>query len=203
MKKKLKTIGSVAMGIVGVFLIWFLLFGGADDALENIEKGGNVGAEYPSDSDSFDIYEYDMGDDNVVDVAVPKYISEYVLGGLENEQASSLLYSLYLYTGAESTDELIEMSHPVQIPTETDFIDIIDEPFNVGQAFWFDIKVDFIGVLDSFNGIVQGDDTAPQTTVNVSFTGDKKVVVGDTVSVIGVYAGLDEGTPTFVALSLE
>lgn len=95
------------------------------------------------------------------------------------------------------------MSHPVQIPAETDFIDIIDRPYNVGQAFWFDIKVDFIGVLDSFNGIVQGDDTAPETTVNVSFTGDKKVVVGDTVSVIGIYAGLDEGTPTFVALNLE
>lgn len=200
MKKTLKIIGSAA---IGIFLIWFLLFGGADDAMENIEKGGNVGAELPGDSDSFDIYEYDMGDDNVVDVAVPKYISEYVLGGLEDEQASSLLDSLYLYTGAKSTDELIEMSHPVQIPAETDFIDIIDRPYNVGQAFWFDIKVDFIGVLDSFNGIVQGDDTAPETTVNVSFTGDKKVVVGDTVSVIGIYAGLDEGTPTFVALNLE
>lgn len=200
MKKTLKIIGSAA---IGIFLIWFLLFGGADDAMENIEKGGNVGAELPGDSDSFDIYEYDMGDDNVVDVAVPKYISEYVLGGLEDEQASSLLDSLYLYTDAKSTDELIEMSHPVQIPSETDFIDIIDRPYNVGQAFWFDIKVDFIGVLDSFNGIVQGDDTAPQTTVNVSFTGDKKVVVGDTVSVIGIYAGLDEGTPTFVALNLE
>ncbi len=203
MKKILKTINSIAMGMAGIFLIWFLLSGKADEALENIKNRSNAGAGLPGDSDSFAIYEYDMGDDNVVDVAVPKYISEYVIGELENEQASSLLYSLYLYTGAQSTDELIEMSHPVQIPTETDFIDIINEPFNVGEAFWFDIKVDFIGVLDSFNGIVQGDDTAPQTTVNVSFTGNKKVAAGDTVSVIGVYAGFDEETPTFIALNLE
>lgn len=201
MKKSFKTICSIAMGIVGIFLIWFLLFGGADDALENMEKGGDVGAEAPSDS--FDIYEYEMDDDNVVDVAVPKYISEYILGELENEQASKLLYSLHVYPDASTTDELIEMSHPVQIPTETDFIDIVNEPFNVGEAFWFDIRVDFIGVLDTFNGVVQGDDTAPETAVNVSFTGDKKIVAGNTVSVIAIYAGLDEGTPTFIALNLD
>jgi len=212
MKKILK---GVISALFGIFAIWFLLSGAADEAVETIgdqedtrqiEEKANAGA--PSDSESFTKYTLIITDDNFeeveVEVPVPKYISEYVMGSLEKQEIENLLYSIYAYNSLESLDELYELAHPVQIPSEgSSFRDIIRESFSIGEVFAFDIKVNFIGVLDSFNGVIQGDSSAPESTVNISFTGDKNLMVGDTVTTVAIFAGFDNGTPTFIALNME
>lgn len=217
MKKTLKNIISAAFGI---FLLWFLFSGGADDALENVKDNvnkKNTGKDVDNKKDDesqggsglFTKYKLLTTDDNFkdieIEVPVPGYTSKYVMDGLTEEEEKNLLYSIYLYNDAKTTDDLMDLAHPVQIPSETvNFREMVREPFSIGMAYIFDIRVDFIGELDSFKGTIQGESSAPITVVDAGFTGgNRKLMADDVINTIAVFAGLKNGTPIFIALNME
>ena len=214
MKKTLKNIISAAFGI---FFLWLLFSGGADDALENVRDnvdGKNIVKDVDNKKDDecsvlFTKYKLLTTDDSFkdieVEVPVPGYTSKYVMDGLTEKEKENLLYSIYLYSGTKTINDLMDLAHPVQIPSETvNFREMVREPFSIGMAYIFDIRVDFISELDSFKGTIQGESSAPITVVDAGFTGgNRKLMANDVINTIAVFAGLKKGTPVFIALNME
>lgn len=209
-------IAGICAAAFGLFLLYALFSGDADDAVEVLKENRKEAAEEnqrkektktpkPNDdenigSDYGSFVEYSYGDNTVL---VPLYISEYVMDSLSADEQQSLLSSIISYSSIEDVDELMGAAYPASIPENANVREIAREGF-VGFAYMFDAKVGYISGIDStFAAGIVGDNSIAGVNIDTSFIDSLRLMQNDVYTTIAIYAGLDNGTPVFIALNME
>ena len=217
--------------VVGVFaaafallLVWAIFSGDSDDVVEVMKENRKESIEEderkektktpkPSEEDdsinraknsdgSFYQYTVTPPEGDAYSVPVPEYIDQYIMDNLTSEEQESLLNSIHLYAGIEDVDELIGEAHPVSIPENANVREIAKEGF-IGHAYMFNANMTTITVMDVLICQIQGDDSVGGIELDSSFVNTSKLMDGDSISSIALYAGLNDGVPVFIALNME